>query len=88
MAVAMAQDRRPRHFAVGPVLRRLPPLVALARQRRLEFRLQKLFDEGADAHAHPGLQRIKLISAGAPNAGHGLLNKPETAGIARCSPTA
>src|SRR4051794_24570804 len=63
MAVAMAQDRRPRHFAVGPVLRRAPPRVALARQRRLEFRLQEGFDEGPDAGAHPSLQWVKPVRA-------------------------
>src|SRR3954471_11696573 len=63
MAMAMARHRRPRLFAVGPVLRRAAPRVALARQRRLELRLQKLFDEGSDARAHPGLQRIKPVRA-------------------------
>ena len=63
MAVAMAQDRRPRLFAVGPVLRRAPPRVALARQRRLELRFQEFFDEGPDAGAHPSLQWVKPVRA-------------------------
>src|SRR3954466_11877571 len=62
MAVAMARHRRLRLFA-APGLRRAAARVALARQRRLEFRLQKLFDEGPDTRAHSGLQWIKPVLA-------------------------
>src|SRR4051812_37670785 len=62
MTVAMARHRRLRLFA-APGFRRAAARVALARQRRLEFRLQKLFDEGPDARAHSGLQWIKPVLA-------------------------
>src|SRR4029453_14874317 len=62
MAVAVARDGPPR-VAAGTGLRHRAPLVALAAERGLQLGFEQLLDEGADARAHPGLQRIKPVFA-------------------------
>src|SRR4051812_15442048 len=63
MAVAMARHRRPRRVVAGTGLRRAAARVALAAQRGFQLGFEQLLDEGADAGAHPGLQRIKPVFA-------------------------
>src|SRR4051812_40220992 len=63
MAVAMARHRRPRRVVAGTGLRRAAARVALAAERGLQLGFEQLLDEGADAGAHPGLQRIKPVFA-------------------------
>src|SRR4051794_13248100 len=63
MAVAMARHRRPRRVVAGTGLRRAAARVALAAERGFQLGFEQLLDEGADAGAHPGLQRIKPVFA-------------------------
>src|SRR3954449_9586955 len=63
MAVAMARHRRPRRVVAGTGLRRAAARVALAAERGLQLGFEQFLDEGADAGAHPGLQRIKPVFA-------------------------
>src|SRR3954468_6371378 len=63
MAVAMARHRGPRRFGAGPFLGCPASRVTLAAQRGFQLGFEQLLDEGADAGAHPGLQRIKPVFA-------------------------
>src|SRR4029434_681310 len=63
MAVAVAQHRRLRRFGAGPLLGCPASRVTLAAQRSLQLGFEQLLDEGADAGAHPSLQRIKPVLA-------------------------
>src|SRR4051794_30382342 len=55
-------DRAARVVA-GTGLRRAAARVALAAERGFQLGFEQLLDEGADAGAHPGLQRIKPVFA-------------------------
>jgi hypothetical protein len=59
MAVALARHRGARRFGAGLFLGCPASLVTLAAQRSLQLGFEQFLDEGADAGAHPGLQRIK-----------------------------
>src|SRR3954452_22428756 len=63
MAVAMARHRGARRFGAGLCLRGPASRVTLAAKRRLQLGFEQFLDEGADAGAHPGLQRIKPVLA-------------------------
>src|SRR4051794_16360706 len=63
MAVAMARHRGARRFGAGLFLGCPASLVTLAAQRSLQLGFEQFLDEGADAGAHPRLQRIKPVLA-------------------------
>src|SRR3954451_23189632 len=63
MAVAMARHRGARRFGAGLCLRGPASRVTLAAKRRLQLGFEQFLDEGADAGAHPSLQRIKPVLA-------------------------
>src|SRR5215203_4581487 len=63
MAVAMARHRGARRFGGGLCLGCPASRVTLAAQRSLQLGFEQLLDEGADAGAHPRLQRIKPVLA-------------------------
>src|SRR3982750_3950140 len=63
MAVAMARHRGPRRFGAGLCLGCPASLVTLAAERGFQLGFEQFLDEGADAGAHPRLQRIKPVFA-------------------------
>src|SRR5947199_7557835 len=63
MAVAVARYAGPRRFGAGLCLWCPASRVTLAAQRSLQLGFEQLLDEGADAGAHPRLQRIKPVLA-------------------------
>src|SRR3954454_147720 len=63
MAVAMARHRGARRFGAGLCLGCPASRVTLAAKRSLQLGFEQFLDEGADAGAHPRLQRIKPVLA-------------------------
>src|SRR3954449_5565973 len=63
MAVAVARHRGARRFGAGLCLGCPASRVTLAAKRSLQLGFEQFLDEGADAGAHPRLQRIKPVLA-------------------------
>src|SRR3954449_2456239 len=63
MAVAVARHRGARRFGAGLCLGCPASLVTLAAKRSVQLGFEQFLDEGADAGAHPRLQRIKPVLA-------------------------